>query len=90
MRRRSFLALASSAAICPALAQPRPPILGVINDAPTNAGPVMTSLLRGLGRHELISNQTVLIVYQNPERYEDAPVAAEALVKRGEIGRAHV
>ena len=84
MHRRSFLGLAAAAPLArPALAQPRPPILGILNDTGTNAGPLMTGMLRGLGRHEFISNQTVLLVYQNVEKYEDTPAAAEALVKRG-------
>ena len=84
MNRRHLLSLASSAFIArPVRAQPRPPILGFINDTGSNAGPLMISFLRGLGRHGFISNQTVLLMYQQADRYEEAQGLAENLVKRG-------
>ena len=84
MKRRTFIALGAGAlAIKSAGAQPRPPIIGFINDSGSNSGPVMIAFLRGLGRHGYISNQTALLMYQQANQYDEAPALAENLIKRG-------
>lgn len=82
--RRTLLIGAGGVALARfALAQRRPPVLGVLNDTGANAGPTMIGLLRGLSRHEFISNQTVLLLFREIGDYREAPAAATDAINRG-------
>ena len=85
MQRREFLAfsLALAAGEGSARAEPRPPVVGFINDTGVTGGAPIISILRGLGRQGFISNQTFLMMQRPLEKYDDAASAAAELVKRG-------
>ena len=83
MKRRTFLCAGAATLLAPAaLAQGQPPILGFINDSGSNSGPAMIAFLRGLSRAGFITNQNVLVVFQQADKYDEAAALAQNLVRR--------
>ena len=83
MQRRQFLIAGAGALVAPhSFAQGQPPILGFINDSGSNSGPLMIGFLRGLSRQGFITNQNVLVVFQQADKYDEAPALAQNLLRR--------
>ena len=83
MKRRHFLAASAAALVVPAArAQGQPPVVGFVNDSGSNSGPGMIAFLRGLSRAGFITNQTVLVMFQQADKYDEAPALAQNLARR--------
>ena len=83
MQRRQFLVAGAGAFLPPPVfAQGQPPIVGFINDSGSNSGPAMIGFLRGLSRQGYITNQNVLVLFQQADKYDEAPALAQNLLRR--------